>query len=224
LELKFDLHIHTNASSDGVSSAQEMVEAAKARGLDGVAITDHDVIMNPQNASSLSERTGLIVIPGVEVSTSEGHLVILLPKRAIPAGISLSEAVRMAIEGGSVPFFPHPTDPLSHGVGQEAVLSLPYRLPIESLNASTLSRYNRSAEELANRLSLPKLASSDAHVSKAVGDAYSLVSVEERSLVAVLDAIRSGRTSPHGGRTSIGTALECYWLKLLRRTNLKKSG
>jgi predicted metal-dependent phosphoesterase TrpH len=224
LELKFDLHIHTNASPDGVSSALEIAEAAKARGLDGVAITDHDVIMDPQNASSLSERTGLIVIPGVEVSTSEGHLVILLPKHPVPSGISLLEAVRSAIEAGSVPFIPHPTDPISHGVGEEAVVSLPYRLPIESLNASTLSRYNRSAEELAKRLSLPRLASSDAHLSGAVGDAYSVVYTEERTLGAVVEAIRSGRTSPQGGRTSVGTALECYWLKLLRRTNLKKSG
>lgn len=224
MELKFDLHVHTNASPDGVSSALEIVEAAKARGLDGVAITDHDVVMDSQSASSLSERTGLIVIPGVEVSTYEGHLVILLPRRAVHAGIGLSNAVRMAIEGGSVPFIPHPTDPISHGVGEEAVVSLPYRLPIESLNASTLSRYNRRAEELANRLSLPKLASSDAHISRAVGDAYSLVSTEERSLDAAVEAIRSGRTSPRGGRTSFGIALECYWLKLLRRTNLKKSG
>lgn len=224
MELKFDLHVHTNDSPDGVSSALDMVEAAKARGLDGIAITDHDVALDSQSAAFLSERTGLIVIPGVEVSTYEGHLVILLPRRTIHAGIGLSDAVRIAIEGDSVPFIPHPTDPISHGVGEEAVISLPYRLPIESINASTLSRYNRSAEELANRLSLPKLASSDAHISRAVGDAYSLVSAEERSLDAVMVAIRSGRTLPQGGRTSIGTALECYWLKFLRRANLKKSG
>lgn len=223
MELRFDLHVHTDASPDGINTALEMAEAAKARGLDGLAITDHDVALDSKTAISLSERTGVIVIPGIEVSTSEGHLVVLLPLHAMKAGTTLHEAIRIAIEEGSIPYIPHPTDPLSHGVGEQAVLSLPYRLPLESLNASTLSRYNRRADRLADRLSLPKLASSDAHHSKAVGDAYTVVDAREPSLAGVVEALRLGKTSPRGVRTPLGTSLVCYWGKILRRVNPVKN-
>lgn len=224
LQLKFDLHIHTDASHDGISSPLEMAEAAKARGLDGIAITDHDAIMDRQAASSLSERTGLIVIPGVEVSTAEGHLVILMPRREHSPGEGFMEVAQAAVSDGSAPFIPHPTDPLSHGVGEATVhRALTLRLPIESLNASTASRYNRSAEALADRLALPKLASSDAHICKAVGDAYTLVEASERSLQASVEAIRAGRTSPHGGRTPMATTLEAVWRRLFKQGDIKKS-
>lgn len=222
--LKLDLHIHTDASHDGTCTPLEIAGSAKARGLDGIAITDHDRVMDCQAASALAERTGLIVIPGVEVSTAEGHLVILVPKRGIPKGTGFMEAARAAVSDGSAPFIPHPTDPLSHGVGEATVQrSLPLRLPIESLNASTATRYNRSAAALADRLSLPKLASSDAHIFKAVGDAYTLVDSADRSLQAVVDAIRAGRTSPQGGRTPLVTTLEAGWRRLFKHSGTEKS-
>ncbi len=221
LQLKLDLHVHTCASHDGVSSALEMAEAARKKGLDGIAITDHNVIMESLAAASLSERTGLTIIPGVEVSTAEGHFVILMPKRVFPPGTSFADAARRALADGSVPFIPHPTDPLSHGVGEGVVRrSADLRLPLETLNASTADRYNRSAAMLADRLSLPRLASSDAHIAKAVGDAYTLVEGSGRSLDAVLEAIRSGKTSPQGGRTPLATTLEAFARTLLRRAGL----
>jgi predicted metal-dependent phosphoesterase TrpH len=224
LQLKFDLHTHTNRSHDGTSSALEMAEAAKARGLDGIAITDHDVIMDSLASYYLSEKTGMIIIPGIEVSTAEGHLVILMPKRAAHPGIGFMDAAGSAIADGSVPFIPHPTDPFSHGVGEAIVReSITLRLPIETLNASTATRYNRTAGELADRFSLPKLASSDAHITKAVGDAYTIIEASDRSLDALLEAIRAGKTSPQGGRTPMSTTLEAFSRSFLRRVGIRKN-
>lgn len=224
MQLKLDLHVHTTSSHDGTASAREMAEAAKARGLDGVAITDHDVAMDSLAAASLAERTGMIIIPGIEVTTAEGHFVILMPKRAAPRGIGFMDAARAALADGSVPFIPHPTDPLSHGVGEAVVHgSVEFRFPIETLNASTATKYNRAAEELADTLSLPKLASSDAHIPKAVGDAYTIVEASGRSLEGALEAIRAGRTSPQGGRTPMTTTLEAFSRSLLRRAGIRKS-
>jgi predicted metal-dependent phosphoesterase TrpH len=41
--MKLDLHIHSSASADGIMEISEIVKAAKERGIDGVAICDHDV-------------------------------------------------------------------------------------------------------------------------------------------------------------------------------------
>ncbi len=195
-----------------------MAEAAKQKGLDGIAITDHDVAFDYRTASDLSEKTGLIIIPGIEISTSNGHLVVLMPKRGYPTGIDFMEALRGAMADESYPFVPHPTDPFSHGVGASLVEGASnFNLPVEVLNASTASRFNKSAKGLADRFSLPQLGASDAHMDRAVGDAYTVVEVASPSLEATLAGIRAGRTFPAGGRTSMTTSLSTVISRLTRR-------
>lgn len=63
-----DLHTHTNAS-DGVNSPGENVRLAKEAGLAAVAITDHDTLAGIPEAMEAGERYGIIVVPGVEIST-----------------------------------------------------------------------------------------------------------------------------------------------------------
>ncbi|MBM5804724.1 MAG: PHP domain-containing protein [Candidatus Verstraetearchaeota archaeon] len=224
MQLKIDLHVHTDASNDGVSTIYEIIRSAKSKGLDGVAITDHDVPMTDEEAIKISKETDFLVIPGVEISTASGHLVVLRPRRAFPTNPQFLETVKNAVSDGSVVIIPHPTDPLSHGVGEEAVRSvLSFSLPLEVMNASTLRRHNRSAIELAELLALPKVGGSDAHVDTAVGDAYTIVDAGARSVEAVLEALKSGRTSAHGTQTSITTMLGMRWKRLSKRAKLKKA-
>jgi predicted metal-dependent phosphoesterase TrpH len=73
-----DLHLHTTAS-DGVMSPSEIVRYAKAKGLQAIAITDHDTIEGLDEGLSEGERIGLEVIPGVEISAehSPGSMHLL---------------------------------------------------------------------------------------------------------------------------------------------------
>jgi predicted metal-dependent phosphoesterase TrpH len=73
-----DLHSHTTAS-DGVMSPSEIVRYAKAKGLQAIAITDHDTIEGLDEGLSEGERIGLEVIPGVEISAehSPGSMHLL---------------------------------------------------------------------------------------------------------------------------------------------------
>lgn len=222
MQLKLDLHLHTDASPDGVSTLLEMTRAARLRGLDGVAITDHDHLLTPEEAELATTETGLIVIPGVEVSTSAGHLLVLSPRRAFAPGTPFEDVLRDAVDDGSVPIIPHPTDPLSHGVGEVVVRSsLTFHVPLEVLNASTLERYNRRARELAESLSLSMVGGSDAHHERAVGDAYTIVESSQRSVPAVLEAIKAGMTSAQGRQTPLSTTIYVVWRRLARRRGLK---
>lgn len=65
---KFDLHIHTTYS-DGELSIEEVVEKAKEKGLDGIAITDHDNITSWDKIDKISEKLHYPIIKGVELST-----------------------------------------------------------------------------------------------------------------------------------------------------------
>ncbi len=73
-----DLHLHTTAS-DGVLSPAEIVRYAKSKGLQAIAITDHDTIEGCEEALSEGSRVGFEVIPGIEISAeySPGSMHIL---------------------------------------------------------------------------------------------------------------------------------------------------
>lgn len=63
-----DLHTHTTAS-DGLHMPADNVRMAKAKGLAGIAITDHDTTAGIDEAVKEGEKLGIIVVPGVEIST-----------------------------------------------------------------------------------------------------------------------------------------------------------
>jgi 3',5'-nucleoside bisphosphate phosphatase len=73
-----DLHLHTTAS-DGVLSPSEIVRYAKAKGLQAIAITDHDTVDGCEEGLREGERIGFEVIPGIEISAeySTGSMHIL---------------------------------------------------------------------------------------------------------------------------------------------------
>jgi len=73
-----DLHLHTTAS-DGVMSPSELVRYAKTKGLQAIAITDHDTIEGLEEGLSEGQKIGFEVIPGIEISAehSPGSMHLL---------------------------------------------------------------------------------------------------------------------------------------------------
>ena len=76
-----DLHVHSPASADvvpetfGASSPEEIVAAALDAGLDAIAITDHNSVAWVARVAEAASGSELIVLPGMELSTAEGHLL-----------------------------------------------------------------------------------------------------------------------------------------------------
>lgn len=74
-----DLHVHTPGSNDAkdedFGTAGEIVQAALRAGLDAIAVTDHNTAVWCDQMSAAAESTDLVVLPGFELSTSDGHLL-----------------------------------------------------------------------------------------------------------------------------------------------------
>ena len=65
-----DLHIHSTAS-DGQYTPSEIVALAKAKGLEAIALTDHDTLGGLEEAMAAGRAQGLRVIPGIELSADD---------------------------------------------------------------------------------------------------------------------------------------------------------
>ena len=74
--LKLEPHLHT-LHSDGQDGVPAMLEACREAGYDAVALTDHNTNSGVAEAIEVADRLGLILLPGVEVTTFRGHAVIL---------------------------------------------------------------------------------------------------------------------------------------------------
>jgi predicted metal-dependent phosphoesterase TrpH len=189
--LRFDLHVHSDYSPDGHSTVEEILRAAQQKGLDGVAITDHDTTAGAVRALEIRDKVapGLLVIPGQEVTTKAGHLIVLGITMEIPKGLSAKDTIAMAHELGGTVVVPHPDQRTRHGMriprGADAV---------EVYNSRYIFGYHNfmTARKVGKR-KMPAVAGSDAHVASMVGQAVTEV-MAQRDVPAVLKAIREGRT------------------------------
>ncbi len=171
-----DLHIHTTAS-DGFATVEQVLDHIARLGvLSVVAITDHDVLDASLWAYSQRTRYPFDIIPGVEVSSADGHVLALWVTQPIAAGVSLAETVAAIHQQQGVAILPHPFEMTvcAHAVLRYLLQPELVREAevdaIEVYNAGTLTPgSNALARWLAARLKLPITGGSDGHSLKAIG-------------------------------------------------------
>jgi predicted metal-dependent phosphoesterase TrpH len=83
IRISADLHVHTTFSKDSLITPKDLIFYAKKRGLNAVAVTDHDYL---DGAYKIAKETDFLVIPGMEVSSGDGHIVALNVQELIPKG------------------------------------------------------------------------------------------------------------------------------------------
>lgn len=187
MELKLDLHVHTSSSYDSSTDMNEAMAYTRKIGLDGVAITDHDV---PYRGKS--DWKGLIVVPGIEISTKRGHLLALGIDEPIRRGLSVEETIEAVKNLGGITILAHPFR-FIHGIkpSRNEIFDVD---GIEVRNGKEPARSRRKADMLAQRWGRAKTGGSDAHRPDEIGSAYTIIEVSSPGLGEILEAIRHGRT------------------------------
>ncbi len=199
MPFSIDLHCHSWFSGDGVSSPEALVKAAKAKGLQGFAITDHNTcdayhyyVDHGLARADGQPVDGFLILPGVEVSTADGHLLCLgavLPDMKGQPAADVSRAIRAA-GGLAVPA--HPYDRFRAGI-REKVLDALEMDALEVFNAAiSLAKYNAQALAYAQRRNLPMIAASDAHHESAMGASHVIVDTDDFNVRGVLAGILKG--------------------------------
>lgn len=201
--LAVELHSHSVRSHDGHDPVDELLEQAQALGLDAIAVTDHDAVDASLKARERAPAYDLIGIPGIEISTADGHVLGLGIETVIPRDFPFDETVERIHDAGGTAIVPHPFQELRKGVLRNiSPDELVVADGIEVYNSRLITgRSNRQAKTLARELDMPMTAGSDAHIAKMVGKGSTLVDAAEQSADGILDAIKNGETAIDGNRT-----------------------
>jgi len=181
--MRIDPHVHTLAS-DGIDDVEAVLEAAIARGLDAIGITDHERMDAAVAARAIAEDRGLPieVIVGEEISTRGGHLLGLFMKKRIRPWHSLKRSIAMIHEQGGLAILAHPLPPYPLCAGERSIRKLmdeadPVYHPdgMEGFNPTTARmRWSHKAPALAEELGIAATAGSDAHKAANVGAAVTI--------------------------------------------------
>jgi len=198
-----DLHLHSTYS-DGRGSPFEIVYTAFERGLNAIAITDHDTFAGVNEAQRLSVQYGILVVPGIEVRTDHGDILVYCNTINVNLPRRVDLLLERAHKEGCLVVPAHPFDIAKLGIGD---LIYEYRGwdAIEVWNASSTKGSNYKAIRAAKYLGKPGLANSDAHLVEEIGSAYNTIEVDDLKVDSVLDSIKRGRVKPFYGMPSLKT-------------------
>ncbi|MDH5481950.1 MAG: PHP domain-containing protein [Candidatus Bathyarchaeota archaeon] len=188
--IRADLHVHTKYSSDASIQPKTIADQLYAHSsIKAVAITDHNTVEGYHKVRKLaSAYEDILIIPGVEISTNEGDVVILGTAELPPKPWTVKTVVNFAKERNNLTIVAHPYR--AYGLGDKAKN---YDFDaIEVLNGVSTSHINRMAEDLAREMGLPGVAGGDAHVAEELWTVYTEIQASA-DIDEIFSAIRKGQ-------------------------------
>ena len=201
-------------------SPEKYVEACLRRGINCVAVTDHNTIAG---ALVVKEAAPFPVIIGEEVRSSEGDIIGLFLKDDVPKGLTPVETVLRIKEQGGLVYVPHPYD-RHRGGGMHRPLMrqvLPDVDIIEVFNArTTQAEDDEQALRLATERDIAQAAASDAHSPGELGTAYMEMPEYMGGPEEFLKALKAGRIV--GKHSSPLIHLVSRWAVLCRKLGVRK--
>jgi len=205
----FDFHIHSHLSFDSFQRPEKILRQAQRRGLRGLAITDHNRF--GLDLASLSEGfPDLLLIPGMEIGTEIGDVLVLFLKEEIRTR-NFREVAEKAKEQEALLVLAHPFKRGCGPYGEEIMKEIH---AVEVRNGQNRANWEE-AGELARKWGKPALAGSDAHFLSQIGSTYTLLP-EVGSLAEVKEAILRGETEV------AGEGLPAWWALPSRLTGIIK--
>jgi len=201
-EWRIDLHLHSTFSPDGEMTPAELVGAAVGKGLRGIAITDHNSTAGIGPAREAAQKyPGFLMIPGMEVSSAQGHVIALGVESPIASGLPVIETVELVLAAGGLPVASHPFRNFT-GLDEDQIRGARFGA-LEVLNGRSPKRKNLRACRLAMSLDLGLSAGSDGHRIPEVGRCYVIADSEPGGVDDVLEMIRKRRTRTWGRSAGI---------------------
>lgn len=205
--IRVELHTHTCYSKDSLVQPQDLIRRCEERGIDRVAVTDHNQIEGALAAKALAPERVLV---GEEVQTTEGELIGYFLSEKVPAGLEPMAAIERLKAQGAVISVAHPFDTLRSADWQPGTLTAiaPHLDAVEVFNARCLRpSFNGEADAFARALDLPGTVGSDAHSLWELGRAT--------LILPDFNSPEEFRAALHEARAEV--KLSPFWVHLISR-------
>ena len=207
--LIIDIHTHTSpGSDDSLVGVEHLIREAKRIGLDGLCITEHDRFWDPEMTEELSMQHDLLVLPGSEVTTNEGHLLVYglseyvfgmhrasLVKELVDdsgGAIVVAHAYRRTYRDGDDS--PSAYEEMLDRACENSVFSLADA--VEVMNGRGKGQENAFSQAIAGRFGLPRTGASDAHRAEDLGTFATEFDRPVARLQDFIDELKAGRFRP----------------------------
>ena len=198
--IRADLHIHTTFSPDASIPPKTIVNQLHAHPfIKAIAITDHNTIEGYYKTQKLaSPYEDILIIPGVEIGTTQGDIIILGTTQLPPKPWTPKNVINFAKQTNSLTIAAHPYR--AYGLGDQAKN---YHFDaIEILNGISTPQTNKMAENLAKTMNLPGVAGSDAHRTNEMWTVYTEIQASS-DINEILKALKKGQVRVAHAKKSI---------------------
>ena len=195
--LKLDLHLHSHYSDDATGSPKELIKILQKKGFQGMALTDHNTIKGGLKALQIKPKD-FIVIPSVEISTKDGHMIALNVRENIPKHLSVEQTVEKILDAGGIPIVPHLFRNMS-GIKKENLKHVQTKISaLEVFNSCSLPQTNLKIAKIAEKNGFGGTGGSDSHDLMYAGYGYTTVDTTDISIDSVLSEINKKKTWGEG--------------------------
>lgn len=202
-EIAVDTHIHSLFSHCSISQPEAIILRAVKLGLRGVCVMDHNDIRGSLDAircaDDLKHRElipeDFLVIPGVEINSSHGHIGALFVNETPPVSQSVEQTVHSIHDFGGLAVAVHPYH--STGIG-DAIFEVPFdavEVECGSVFGARLVSKNCAIADDPRLANMTKFGASDAHYINGIGSCYTVMKLGEPTLKATMEAIQDGLCS-----------------------------
>jgi predicted metal-dependent phosphoesterase TrpH len=206
-ELRIDLHVHTDPLSRcSALEPEEAIRAARTRGLDGICFTEHNRLWEAQALKDLADRNGFLVLQGIEVDTSLGHILVYGLEKLPPKGLDLCRLRKLVEESAGIMVAAHPFRKPIYTTGGYGLWS-PATIPIELAARREIFRWVDAIEvsggqteheevqltlAVGHQLGLRILCGSDAHQAEEVGGGVTVFHEAIETEADLIQAVKEG--------------------------------
>ena len=192
--MRFDLHVHSSISACSNLKITDILDHAKARGLDGVCITDHDTMEINQHLKEGLQEDGLCVLFGMEYGTPDGDFLLFGPFEELPTGLPTPRLLEIVEQSGGAAVAAHP---FRNGRSvREHLVSEGLCRIVESINGRNAQKENESVASWRRRFILSECGGSDAHCLNELGKVVTSFDAPVRSRADLIHALRNGLCKP----------------------------
>ena len=198
--LKADFHIHTHYSRCSNMKPKNIVKVALKKGYDIIGIVDHNCIKGGLITKSISGKK-ILVIPGEEIMTDCGEVIVFLSDGKYNK--SLLDVCERARNENHFLIAPHPFDFLRANSIKNNLIKIKELDAIEVFNSRVLiNRFNKIAENYAEKNKIPKIVGSDAHFLEEIGNVNVFLNCD-KNIDSIFDCIKRNEFNFYSKRCSV---------------------